>query len=250
MTSLAHLHVAGPVARLTLNRPEARNALSIELLDALHHCVDELEARVQRDRVLVATITGEGKAFCAGMDLKQIVGNPDGSRRLLHRLAELTYKLRALPCVVLGIVNGAAIGGGAGIATVCDVSVTFPDNKIGFPEVDLGICPAVVTPWLVKKIGVGPARAVFLAGGLMSGSEAHHRGIITHLAPSVIEVPAAAEVIVKRLSSGGAHALQTTKNMLNELDHSLDLSTLKQMADLSADVLNTPETQAMLKARL
>lgn len=250
MTSLAHLHVSSSVARLVLNRPDARNALSIELLDALHERVDELAGRVQREKILVTTITGEGKAFCAGMDLKQIVGNPEGSRRLLHRLAELTYKLRALPCVVLGVVNGAAIGGGAGIATVCDVSITFPDSKFGFPEVDLGICPAVVTPWLVKKIGVGGARGVFLAGGLMSGAEAHARGIITHLAKSAIELPAEAEAIVKRLCGGGAHALQTTKAMLNDLDHSLDLPTLKKMADLSADVLNTPETQAMLRARL
>lgn len=250
MDQLATLSVAGPVARLTLNRPDARNALSEELLAALHERLDELAQRAPREGIIVAVVTGAGKSFCAGMDLKQIVGNPEGSRRLLHRLAELTLRLRALPCVVLGVINGAAIGGGAGITTACDIAITFADNKMGFPEVDLGICPAVVTSWLVQKVGVGQARAILLAGGLMSGAEAHRLGIVAQCVPALAELPAAAEALVARLSAASPPALAATKKMLNELDGSLDAARLRQAADLSADVLNTPRTQAMLRARL
>lgn len=250
-TALATLDINGPVARLTLNRPEQRNALSMELLGALHERVDELHAACARPGagIVVCAVTGAGKSFCAGMDLKQIVGNPEGARDLLRALAELTLKIRALPCVVVGIINGAAIGGGAGLTTVCDVAITFADNKMGFPEVDLGICPAVVTPWLVSKIGLGAARGVLLSGGLISGAEAHRLGIVTHCVPTAADLPAAAEQIVARLSTGGAHALAVTKRMLNDMDKAVDATTLRCMADLSANVVNTPETQAMLRKK-
>ena len=79
-------------------------------------------------------------------------------------------------------VNGAAIGGGCGLACVCDLAVTHADARLGFPEVDLGLCPAVVAPWVVKKIGQGPARAMLLRGGVMTGEEAYSRGLVDVLA--------------------------------------------------------------------
>lgn len=249
--ALATLDISGPIARLTLNRPDSRNALSLELLSALHERVEELRAACAKPHggIVAVAITGAGKSFCAGMDLKQIVGNADGSRALLRGLAELTLRIRALPCVVVGIINGAAIGGGAGLTTVCDVAITFADNKMGFPEVDLGICPAVVTPWLVSKIGLGAARGVLLSGGLISGAEAHRLGIVTHCVPTAAELPAAAEQLLARLATGGAHALYVTKRMLNDMDKAVDATTLRCMADLSANVVNTPETQAMLRKK-
>src|SRR5262245_52468910 len=115
--SLALLDLSPPAARLTLNRPDARNALSTDLLGALHLRVEELASRSD---ITVLTVTGAGKAFCAGMDLKAVLDNPGEAARLLRLLAELTVKLRALPMLTVARVNGAAIGGGCGLACVCD----------------------------------------------------------------------------------------------------------------------------------
>ncbi|MBL8757305.1 MAG: enoyl-CoA hydratase/isomerase family protein [Phycisphaerae bacterium] len=249
---LATLVIHGRVARLTLNRPESRNALSPELLAALHARVDDLAAHSADPATAptVLALSGEGKAFCAGMDLKLVLGSPERAAALLASLADLTLKIRALPCVSLAIVNGAAIGGGCGLSTVCDLSITHADAKLGFPEVDLGVCPAVVAPWLVAKIGHAAARRVLLSGGLMSGLDAHAAGIVTHVVPTLADLAPAADAIIARLATGAPQALAATKRLLNDLDASLDPDTLRRAAALSAQVLNTPESQAMLRAKL
>lgn len=247
MSDLATLDIAGPIARLKLNRPEQRNALSLELLDVLHQQVDRLATE---NGVHVVVLSGAGRAFCAGMDLKQVLGNAEGSHRLLHRLAELTLKIRRLPAVTVAVVNGPAIGGGCGLVTVCDLGISFVDNKMGFPEVDLGVCPAVVGPWLVRKVGAGMARFILLSGGLMSGREAFDRGILTQVVSTATDLETASEELVQRLAAGAPAALRATKALLNEVDGSLDWPILEKAAALSADVLNTPETQAMLRRKL
>ncbi|MBC7833856.1 MAG: enoyl-CoA hydratase/isomerase family protein [Phycisphaerales bacterium] len=247
MSSLATLHIETRLARLTLNRPEACNALSLDLLAALHERLGQLEAN--RD-VQVVVITGAGTAFCAGMDLKQVLGDPGAPERLLRLLAEFTIRLRALPAVVVGAVNGAAIGGGCGIACVCDLTVTHSDSKMGFPEVDLGICPAVVAPWLVRKIGAGRARQVLLSGGLITGQRAFELGIVTDVVPSAGELDARVSALIERLLTGGPDAVRATKNLLNELDGSSDPASVLKGADLSAAVIALPETQKLLRDKL
>lgn len=247
MNDLAPLHVSGRIATLSLNRPEARNALSIDLLRTLHARADELATR---DDVVVLVLAGEGRSFCAGMDLKAVLDDPGAPAVLLHLLADFTLKLRALPQVSIAKVRGAAIGGGCGLSCVCDIAVTHADSKMGYPEVDLGVCPAVVAPWLVRKIGAGAARRVLLSGGLMSGREAFETGMVDHLVEGADELDASVEAIATRLATGGPHALRATKGLLNRLDGSLDASTVRQGADLSAQVVATEETRAMLRAKM
>ncbi len=255
MSELALLTINSPRAVLTINRPDSRNALSIDLLAALHARVDELAAYIDSappdKRVTVLTVTGAGKAFCAGMDLKQVIGDATGAapRKLLGTLAELCVKVRSLPAVTIAAVNGAAIGGGCGLTTVCDFAITHADAKMGFPEVDLGVCPAVVAPWLVRKIGAGRARAVLLRGGLMSGRQAHDLGLVSECVDSREELDDAVDRLAQKLAGGGASALAATKKLLNELDGSLDAGLAARAAELSASVLMTPEAQATLKAR-
>jgi methylglutaconyl-CoA hydratase len=247
VTDLAPLEISGRAATLTLNRPEARNSLSIELLAALHARVDELRAR---EEVTVLIITGAGKAFCAGMDLKLVLSDPAAPASLLNSLAEFFLKLRALPIIVLGKVNGAAIGGGCGLATVCDLAITHADAKLGFPEVDLGVCPAVVAPWLVRKIGAGRARQVLLSGGTMSGQRAAELGIVSAAVATREELDAATTTVAERLASGGPRAIRATKHLLNEIDGSLDPVLARRGAEISASVLATAEALAMLRAKL
>ncbi|MEL6797440.1 MAG: enoyl-CoA hydratase/isomerase family protein [Planctomycetota bacterium] len=251
MSELATLTFDGPSATLTLNRPDQRNALSTDLLAAAHRCMDELEAKASPPTVLV--VTGAGKSFCAGMDLKQVIiedaGGVEVPKALLTSLARLTHRLRLLPSVTVARVNGAAIGGGCGLACVCDIAVTHADSTLGFPEVDLALCPAVVAPWLVRKIGAGPARRVLLSGGVMSGNDAHKLGMIDVLATSLDELDTATNAAVRSLCSGGPLALRATKELVNTLDGSLDLDVLLRGAELSATVLSTDDAQARLRAR-
>jgi methylglutaconyl-CoA hydratase len=249
--SLATVTTSGPIATLTLHRADARNALSLDLLRDLHAAVDDLDARIARDRNLhVVVVTGAGKAFCAGMDLKAVLDNHDLALELLSTLAKLTIKIRKLPAVVVAKVNGAAIGGGCGLACVCDLAITHADAKLGFPEVDLGVCPAVVAPWLVRKIGSGRARKVLLSGGLMSGQQAFDIGMIDAVCASAADLDKTTDEITTRLATGGPLAQAATKKLLNELDDSLNEALVLCGAQLSADVLSTPDAQARLRAKL
>ena len=248
MNDLALLTRDGAVATLTLNRPDARNALSVDLLAALHAALDAMARDATPPTVLV--LTGSGRSFCAGMDLKAVLGDNAMALKLLTSLADFTLRLRALGCVTLAKVNGAAIGGGCGLATVCDLAVTHADSKMGFPEVDLGVCPAVVAPWLVRKVGAGRARAILLRGGLMSGQQALECGIVNECVATREELDAAAAAIAARLALGGPKAILATKGLLNELDGSEDVTVVRRGAELSARVLATPEAQAALKAKL
>lgn len=252
---LATLAIVDRVATITMQREKQRNALSLELLDAVHARLDDVEGHLAHtpDSVSVLVITGVGNTFSAGMDLAQVLvsasGDPTLGRTLLGSLGRLTLRLRGLPVVTVAKVAGPAIGGGCGLVCACDIGVGYADCKMGFPEVDLGLCPAVVAPWVVRKIGPGAARAVLLRGGLMTGTRAHALGILDELAPSRDALDELTERLVASLATGGPGALAATKHLLNTLDHGIDEALIERGADLSASVLATPSAQAALASR-
>ncbi len=246
--TLTTLTIDGAIARLTLNRPDARNALSVPLLQSLLARVGEIDAALPPPSVLV--LTGSGPAFCAGMDLRAVLGDAAAGSTLLGLLAELTLRLRRLPMAIVAAVNGAAIGGGCGLACVGDFVFTHNDAKLGFPEVDLGVCPAVVAPWVVKRLGPGRARHVLLAGGVMSGQEAAAIGLATRSLPTLADLETAVADLADRLSKAGPLALRETKRLLNTLDGSDDDTIVRRGAELSASVLATEDAQSRLRQRL
>jgi enoyl-CoA hydratase/carnithine racemase len=130
---------------------------------------------------------------------------------------------------------------------VCDFAVTHAEAKVGYPEVDLGVCPAVVAPWLIRRIGAGRARAMLLAGGTMSGQEGFEAGLATHLVP-LDRLDETVAQLAKRLCTGGPKALAATKRWLNELDGSDDDAILDKAAEISATIIAGDEAQGRLKA--
>ena len=243
MNDLARLDVADHVATITLARADARNAISLEMIDALNAALTSLQA-INDVRVLI--LAGEGKSFCAGMDLKAVQDDPLKMSDMLRNLTTFFMRLRQVSMPTIASVQGAAIGGGCGLMVVCDFAVTHPEAKLGYPEVDLGICPAVVAPWLSKKIGAGRARAMLLAGGTISGEEGHRAGLSSHLvARDELESETAA--LARRLTKGGPAALAATKAWLNELDGSLDEATMLRGADISAELVQGEEAQERLR---
>lgn len=243
-SDLVRLAVADHVATLSLNRPEARNALSLDLIRAFGEGV----RRVAADPAIrVLIVAGEGKVFCAGMDLKAVADDAVAMGEMLRELSRATRALRRLPIPTIARVQGAAVGGGCGIMVVCDFAVTHPESKVGYPEVDLGVCPAVVAPWLIRRIGAGRARAMLLAGGTMSGKEGFEAGIATHLCEAG-ELEATAAALAKRLVGGGPKALAATKAWLNQLDGSDDDAVLDKAAEISAAIIAGDEAQSRLRA--
>lgn len=244
MCELVHNSVLDGIATVTMNRPQKRNALSIELIEALEQAIESIE---RDDSVRVLILSGEGEAFCAGMDLQGVMADADGMRRMLRGLSRVLRRIRRLPMPTIAKVQGAAVGGGCGLMVVTDFAITHPEAKVGYPEVSLGLCPAVVAPWLIRKIGPGRARAMLLAGGTISGQEGYERGLATHLADRD-HLEAEVVKLARSLTEAGVLASRTTKTWLNELDGSLEDAALDRAADLSADVIASAEAQARLRA--
>ena len=131
--------------------------------------------------------------------------------------------------------------------TVCDFAFTHSDSKMGYPEVDLGICPAVVAPWLVAKIGSGKARQLLLAGGTFSGAHGHAVGLLGNLV-DLDDLHSSTLSFARRLMQGGPVAMATTKAWLNDLDGSMDDDILDAAAALSARLVGEEEAQGRLAA--
>ena len=243
MDALVDLAIDGPTATITLNRPEARNALSLALINELHRVLNQLE---QNPDVRVLLIKGEGKSFCAGMDLKGVMQDPQAMAAMLHGLARAFERIRRLSMPSVAVVQGAAVGGGCGLMIVCDFAISHPDAKIGYPEVDLGVCPAVVAPWLIRKIGAGKARSLLLSGGTRTGQDGLELGLLTHLTDheSLDDV---AKRLATDLAQGGMIAMKATKKWLNELDGSMEDEIHQRAAQISADVIAHSETQQQLR---
>ncbi len=238
-------HSAAGIIHVSLNRPDARNALNFELIEQLEHAVKTVAAN-SAARVLV--LSGNGKSFCAGMDLRGVLNDAQKMGLMLHGLARVGLALRKLSIPVIAKVQGAAVGGGCGLVVACDFAFTHEQAKLGYPEVDLGVCPAVVAPFLISKVGAGRARALLLAGGLVDGKEAVRIGLATHLV-SIDELDSATTDFAQKLSAGGPNAIATTKRWLHELDGLLNESTLSKAADLSATIIAGSEAQERLRAR-
>ena len=231
------------IVTLTLNRAGKHNALSVEMIQAMHVGLDEIE---QNSNMRCLVLAGEGRSFCAGMDLRGVIDDPEVMGTMLRELAKASKRIRNLPVPTIARVQGAAVGGGCGLMVVCDFAFTHPESKVGYPEVDLGVCPAVVAPWLVKKLGAGRARAMLLAGGTMTGKQGFEAGLATHLC-GLDDLPGAVNEFAENLAKGGKNALATTKMWLNELDGSLDDDILQKGADLSAKIIAGPKAQARLR---
>lgn len=246
MSDLVLISVADGIATLTLNRPDARNALSLHLIQQMNAAMERIETAAANGEARVMVLAGAGKVFCAGMDLKGVLSDPVKMSDMLRGLSLFLRRVRRLPIPTIARVQGAAVGGGCGLMVATDFALTHPDSKVGYPEVDLGVCPAVVAPWLIKKIGAGRARAMLLAGGTMLGQDGFSAGLATHLV-ALDQLETATSDLAHKLLKGGSHAMAVTKRWLNELDGSMEEASFDKAAELSAQVIAGEEAQTRLR---
>jgi len=206
------------LATLTLNRPQIHNAFNDEMILELTRAFKELSGDVQTKLVL---LTGAGNSFCAGADLnwmKKMAGyefdkNVEDAKQL-HQLLLTVYEC---PKPVVAHVNGSAIGGGVGLVAAVDMAYADEEAQFGFSEVRLGLIPAVISPFVIRKIGEANAREFFLTGERFSAQKARHMGLIQEMgSPEDLE-----EILFRKISAlkkGGAEALSECKKLIHNVE--------------------------------
>jgi methylglutaconyl-CoA hydratase len=236
----------GPAAVITLNRPDKRNALSRDLIACLTaaflEAADDPAARC-------VILTGAGPAFCAGMDLDELRGTLGADSGKVWddatKLSKLYDFIYSLPKPTIAAVNGAAVAGGAGLVTVCDLAVSVPDAKFGYPEVRRGLVAAMVMPHLLRHVGERAARYLLLTGELIDAVEALRVRLVNAVV-SPDHLMGAADSWAKSLAEGGPKALAKTKELLRRC--SPQAMSVEELAKGSAEPRLTEECRHGLTA--
>ena len=202
------------IATITFNRPEKRNALSFQMVAEILAALDETE---QSD-ALVLIITGRGKAFSAGMDLDELrslgakssAEHLEDSRKMMH----LFRRLYQFPRPTIAAVNGAAIAGGTGLATMCDFTLAAPQASFGYTEVRVGFVPAIVSSILVWQVGHKIARELLISGRIFDAIEAQKLGLVGRVVSPENLMPEA-HALAERLMENSPASMRATKNLVN-----------------------------------
>jgi methylglutaconyl-CoA hydratase len=248
MSDLVLYQLQPPAAVLTLNRPDKRNALSRGLITALG---DAFERARDDPAARCVILTGAGPVFCAGMDLAELAESTQAPAENSPvwedalRLARVYDLIYTLPRPTIAAVNGAAVAGGAGLVTVCDLAVAVPEARFGYPEVRRGLVAAMVMPHLLRHVGERVARYLLLTGELIDADDARGCGLINEVAPAG-ELLGRAAGWARALAEGGPHALTRTKELLHQFSrHALSVA---EAARESAAPRLTEECQQGLRA--
>ena len=240
----------GPVEHLTLNRPEVRNAFNEAMIDELSEWAISRHADAG---VRAAVLRGAGPVFSAGGDLSWMARTADYTRsenlRDAEALARMYSRLDTLPFPLVGVVHGAALGGGSGLAAVCDIVIAARDAVFGFTEVRLGIVPAVISPFVVAKVGRSALRELFLTGARFSAERAREIGLVH----AVVE-PGALDDEVRRvvgdILASGPEAVAAAKALIRRVGAGPSAETAAFTAELLADARVSAEGQEGLRAFL
>ena len=240
----------GGVEYLTLNRPEVRNAFNDEVIAEISAWA---EAAAADPSLRVVVLRGAGKVFSAGADagwMARMVGySREENIRDAEDMAQMFLRLDSLPCAVVGQIHGAALGGGAGLAAICDIVVAEEATVFGFTETKLGILPAVISPYVLPKIGLSAARALFLTGMRFSAARAREIGLV-HEVTSARELDAAVERYVTELLSAAPTAIAAAKALIPKVWGRSPADARGITADAIAEQRVSPEGQDGLRAFL
>jgi methylglutaconyl-CoA hydratase len=240
----------GPVAFLTLNRPEVRNAFNDEVIAELTACAADIR---ESPEVRVAVLAGAGTHFCAGADIAWMQqmrhATETENREDALRMAAMFGALDTLPVPLVARIQGAAIAGGTGLASVCDIVVAAEDAVFGFTEVRLGIVPAVISPFALAKIGIGAARELFLTGARFSATRARELGLVHEIVPEEA-LDLAVGRYVKELMSAAPGAISRIKALIRTVAGRPPAEVASLTAETIARQRVSPEGQEGLTAFL
>ena len=241
---------AGQVVRVTLNRPEVRNAFNEELIAELTAWAESVRTT---GPARVAILAGAGPVFCAGADLtwmsKMVAYTRDENVRDARAMARMFEVLDRLPIPLIGRIHGAALGGGAGLAAVCDIVVAAEDAAFAFTEVKLGILPAVISPFVLAKIGRSAARELFLTGSRFSAARAREIGLVHAVGPAE-DLDRMVAKFVNDLLTSAPEAIAAAKQLIAEVAARTPTSATEYTIDAIAARRVSPEGQDGMSAFL
>ncbi|MEQ8404314.1 MAG: enoyl-CoA hydratase-related protein [Oceanicaulis sp.] len=228
----------GGAAVITLNRPDKHNAFNADVIARLSDIFETLRANADEARIVF--LRGSGKSFSAGADLEWMKAAADWTHddnlEDALGLARMLHKLYDLPQTTVALVQGAAMGGGAGLMAACDIAVAVKGAKIRFSEVRLGLTPATISPFVVKAIGPRYARALFATGEGFDGAFAHQIGLAQYVVDSVDELDDMMEHIAKLAFSAAPGAVHDAKKLVDMVaDHEINDALLRKTAHQIAD---------------
>ncbi len=240
----------GGIAVVSLNRPAVRNAFNAELIGALRAAFDALGGD---PGVRAVVLSGAGPAFCGGADIGWMRASLDLSAdenlRDAERMSEMFRAIDRCPKPVIGRVHGAALGGGAGLTAVCDVVIASEATVFGFTETKFGIIPAVISPFVLAKIGVSAARALFLSGARFDARHAQRIGLVHEVAPAD-GLDARIEALELEFATAGPDAIAAAKRLIAEVSETSYDASKALTAQAIAAQRTTPEGQEGLRAFL
>ena len=231
----------GPVRTLTLNRPDRRNALTPELQGAL---IEAFEAAAAASHIQLLILTGAGQSFCAGLDLeslKAMRGQTPGELEAdAARVARMFHALYELPIPTIAAVNGHAIAGGAGLATICDFTLAVPAADFAYTEARIGFLPALVSAYLVLQIGEKRARDLLLTARRVPAEEAFRLGLVTEVVPAA-SLAARTHALAGTLLANSPASLRATKRLLAEQNRPWLDRALAAATEANAAIRSTPD---------
>jgi methylglutaconyl-CoA hydratase len=224
----------GSVARVVLNRPDLRNAFNDEMLADLLEAFGELR---DDSGVRAVVLTGEGKSFCAGADLhwmKRVIDYTyEENYQDSLRLARMLREVYTCPKPVIGRINGPAVGGGTGVVAVCDVAVASENAVFAFSETKLGLTPAAISPYLLKRMGEKNLREYFLTGERFTAAQAREMGLVNAVVPAD-ELDAAVDARIEMVLTGGPEALAVSKKLIRDISE----RSLEENGPYTAEVIS------------
>ncbi|HER00359.1 MAG TPA: enoyl-CoA hydratase/isomerase family protein [candidate division Zixibacteria bacterium] len=238
------------IARITFCRPEIHNAFNSdmirELIDTFNKMKDDKDVRV-------IVMTGEGKSYCAGADLNWMRAVKDYSyEQNLKESLELAALFRLIyefPRPVIGRINGAAIGGGTGFVAVTDIAIAADTAIFSFSEVKIGVVPACISPYVVKRVGEGRAREFFLTGERLTAQRALDSGLVNQAVPAE-ELDTAVDKMIKQILTSGPDAIGVCKSLLHNIANQNMDEAEKYTAEVIANLRKSPEGQEGMDAFL
>lgn len=238
------------VGYVILNRTEVHNAFNDTMINELHLAFDSIE---KYSDIRVVVLKGEGKSFCAGADLNWMrrIKNYSYEENLKESLAlaDMLYKIYTCSKPTIAQVHGYAIGGGTGLVAVCDIAVASTDCKFSFSEVKLGLIPACISPYVVKKCGEGRCREFFLTGERMSAEKAFNAGLVNIMVPPDC-LEKAVQGLVEQLLSSGPEAIKKCKELLRAVPDMTPEEYKRYTAEVIAQMRISDEAQEGMAAFL
>ena len=248
--SLVWIEQDGTRARVIMNRPDVRNAFNAELIAALHGAFETLSSD---EGVRSIVLCGEGKTFSGGADIAWMRAaldlSEDENVRDAEAMAAMLIAIDRCPKPVIARVHGAALGGGCGLIAAADIVVAANDAIFGFTEVKLGIIPAVISPFVIAKIGASAARALFVTGERFSAAHAQRIGLVHHVV-AADKLDDRIATIVDEFRTAGPHAIAAAKALVRDVAAATHDEATKLTARAIARQRTTPEGQEGLRAFL